>query len=407
MNDGEPGANPTFWAIRNSLLPATLDMDRAADLLDAAADLILADRSEEAVTLIQQADIITLFDIREQASRAPPLFSVHRVRETANLLARIPKEHRAPPFKSESTLGEAVFRRDGWRCRYCGCRIIPSRVRRWVNKFLPGTVRWNNAKNLECHAGFWTLWGSVDHVIPRARGGCNKAHNLVTACMVCNFAKEDYTLEQLGLADPRCRAPVLGDWDGLTRLTADVPRAFLLVPKRLRPLLHRPNYEPAKVEVLVSEQRETRRRTVSMTSTEYYARLEAHLLGLSQPFETFVKSLCDVGVVAEVVRSVVLRFPLGNGEHASAGSILTSGRVYCADAYHYAQKYGKRDVGERYLAAIAALTDGKVRSAGRLVPEVFGVNGRQINVDALLPNSMSWRTAIANFVRDMQAAVHG
>jgi hypothetical protein len=106
------------------------------------------------------------------------------------------------------------------------------------------------------------------------------------------------------------------------------------------------------------------------------------------------------------VRSVVLRFSIGEGGHVSAGSILTDGRVFCADAYYYAQKHGHRDMGERYLAAIAGLTDGEVRTAGRQIPEVFGRDGQQINVAVLLPNAESWRNAITDFVRDMRAATH-
>ena len=119
----DPGTDPDFWEIRNSLLPATPEMERAANLLNAAADMILADRDEEAVALIHQADITALFDVRQQACDAPPVFTVHRRRKVANLLPKVPKEQRAAPFASESPLGEAVFRRDGWRCRYCGCRV--------------------------------------------------------------------------------------------------------------------------------------------------------------------------------------------------------------------------------------------------------------------------------------------
>ena len=46
--DSDPETDPNFWAIRNSLLPATPEMERAADLLNEAADMVLADRDEEA-----------------------------------------------------------------------------------------------------------------------------------------------------------------------------------------------------------------------------------------------------------------------------------------------------------------------------------------------------------------------
>jgi len=402
--DDDPGTDPDFWAIRNSLLPATPDMERAADLLSEAADMILANRDEEAVTLIQQADITTLFDVREQASRArPPVFSVHRLRKVANLLPEITKEQKAARFRSESPLGEAVFRRDGWRCRYCGCRVVPAKARKWMRKRLPGVIRWIPGANPEGHAGFWTLWASVDHVIPRARGGRNEPENLVTACTVCNFAKDEYTLEQLGLADPRSRPPVLDGWDGLTRLFADATRRTSPLPAEPGIPSPRPGRGPAGETVPASKRSKPTSRTPPLSPAEYFGQLEAHRPNSAQPFQVFLASLGDVGVVPEFMRSVVLRFSLDEGERVSAGSIFTDGRVWCGDAFYYAEKHGRRDVGERYLAAIADFTDGELRSAGRQIPEVFGQDGKLINVAALVPNAESWRNAIANFVRDMRA----
>jgi HNH endonuclease len=56
----------------------------------------------------------------------------------------------------------------------------------------------------------------ADHVVPHKLGGKTDIDNLVTACPACNYGKECYTLDQLGLEDPRDRDPKLGDWDGLT-----------------------------------------------------------------------------------------------------------------------------------------------------------------------------------------------
>jgi 5-methylcytosine-specific restriction endonuclease McrA len=406
MSHSDPEANPDFWAIRNSVLPATPEMERAADLLNEAADMIIAGRDAEAAALIHQADITTLFDLRDQAVRAAPILHIHRVRKVANLLPTIPKEHRAPPFKSESPLGEAVFRRDGWRCRYCGCRVIPSRVRRWIDKRLPGAIRWDQATNSGCHAGFWTLWGSVDHVIPRARGGRNEADNLVTACMVCNFAREHFTLEQLGLADPRSRPPVLDGWDGLTRLCGEMTRRATASRSKSRARRPPPGQGVVDDLVQVTEGSKSAAGTLPISAEKYCAQLAVHLPDSAESLMAFLANLDEVGVVAEFVRAVMLRFPVGNGSKASAGSIPTSGRLCCSDAYYYARKYSHPEIGERYLAAVAGLTDGEIRGDGRDIPEVFGRDGRQINVAALLPNSEPWKNAIATFVRDMQAAIH-
>jgi len=57
-----------------------------------------------------------------------------------------------------------IYSRDNHQCQYCG-----------------------SIKNL-----------TIDHVIPRSRGGDNSWNNLVTACMPCNTHKGDRTPEEWG-----------------------------------------------------------------------------------------------------------------------------------------------------------------------------------------------------------------
>lgn len=61
---------------------------------------------------------------------------------------------------------EHVYRRDGHRCVYCG-----------------------NTQHL-----------TLDHVIPKAKGGRTHWTNLVTACRACNAKKGDFSLEEAGMA---------------------------------------------------------------------------------------------------------------------------------------------------------------------------------------------------------------
>jgi 5-methylcytosine-specific restriction endonuclease McrA len=73
----------------------------------------------------------------------------------------------------------ALFARDGWRCVYCGSS-----------------------------SGRLTL----DHVVPRSRGGGSVWENVVTACAPCNLRKGDRTLEEVAMTlprVPRAPAPVL------------------------------------------------------------------------------------------------------------------------------------------------------------------------------------------------------
>jgi len=61
-----------------------------------------------------------------------------------------------------------IYRRDSYECQYCGCR--------------PGTEEL-----------------SIDHVVPRSRGGETTWTNCVLSCVKCNSKKADHPLEQTSL----------------------------------------------------------------------------------------------------------------------------------------------------------------------------------------------------------------
>ena len=69
---------------------------------------------------------------------------------------------------------EDVFRRDGYRCVYCGEEFPVEEL-------------------------------TVDHVQPKARGGDNSAGNVVTACGGCNTRKGHRRLSDFLLAEPVAR----------------------------------------------------------------------------------------------------------------------------------------------------------------------------------------------------------
>lgn len=60
---------------------------------------------------------------------------------------------------------ETIFKRDNYTCQYCGMK--PER------KLL-----------------------SIDHIIPRSKGGITSWTNCVTSCKSCNFKKQNLTLEK-------------------------------------------------------------------------------------------------------------------------------------------------------------------------------------------------------------------
>lgn len=68
------------------------------------------------------------------------------------------------PYRANAPLTrQGIFRRDGYRCVYCGKAA-----------------------------------STVDHVVPRSRGGANTWKNLVSSCRDCNHSKGDRLLSELG-----------------------------------------------------------------------------------------------------------------------------------------------------------------------------------------------------------------
>ena len=69
------------------------------------------------------------------------------------------------PFKKIPLTRNNIYRRDGYTCMYCDSR-----------------------ENL-----------TLDHVIPKCKGGSNSWDNLVTCCKKCNAKKDDKTLKETGM----------------------------------------------------------------------------------------------------------------------------------------------------------------------------------------------------------------
>jgi 5-methylcytosine-specific restriction endonuclease McrA len=115
-------------------------------VLDDHADLVEADEA------VVRSPSITL-----------PLPSVIRLRQMVH----------APRRRSVPVSRRAVFARDEYRCQYCGDRA-----------------------------------DSIDHVVPRSRGGLDVWDNLAAACRPCNTRKRDRTPDEAGMHLLRpCRAP--------------------------------------------------------------------------------------------------------------------------------------------------------------------------------------------------------
>ncbi len=73
-------------------------------------------------------------------------------------------------------LRKYILRRDKYKCRYCGISLKGRRIPDGCNCYEFEDPEHNVVK-------------TVDHVIPRSRGGKNTKSNLVACCEWCNSRK--------------------------------------------------------------------------------------------------------------------------------------------------------------------------------------------------------------------------
>lgn len=117
-----------------------------------------------------------------------------------------------------------VFMKDGFIDRYSGHQLIFPPVFRVLSAVLPVDFPYHPAWKTEVtHPAYWEIGATIDHLVPVTRGGADDESNWLTTSMAHNYAKMNWSLEELGWQlHPAgdCR-----DWDGLMgwfiRYTAD------------------------------------------------------------------------------------------------------------------------------------------------------------------------------------------
>lgn len=91
-------------------------------------------------------------------------FHAERVRIPEPSVVRLARYVRVPHDRAVAVNRRTVFARDGHRCQYCGAQAE-----------------------------------SIDHVVPRSRGGTHTWDNVVACCRRCNTHKEDRLPHEAGL----------------------------------------------------------------------------------------------------------------------------------------------------------------------------------------------------------------
>lgn len=123
------------------------------------------------------------------------LHSVHLTIPSPSVI-RLRYVVRVPYARRTAMSRRALFARDDYRCQYCG-----------------------------------SYADSLDHVVPRSRGGQHTWENVAAACRPCNLRKRDRTPTEAGMyLDRPPRAPKAQAW---------VTVAVALVPEEWKPFLAR------------------------------------------------------------------------------------------------------------------------------------------------------------------------
>jgi hypothetical protein len=201
---------------RLCLRPPIGEIALAATYLDDAVSAHIAGQSCKAEELIRAANMPAIRDWVESLwGKASPYVQFRSVFGTPQTLSRAERVVLRMPNLSEKRL---LHTRDGYHCRFCGIPLIRVEVRNRLRNLYPDALPWATDSNKGQHPAFQAMWAQYDHVLPHARGGTNEMENMLITCAPCNFGRMNYTLEEVGLADPRLREPLRSGWDGLERL---------------------------------------------------------------------------------------------------------------------------------------------------------------------------------------------
>ena len=171
-----PGRDPLF-----PVLPVPSPGTTGATLLlNATYEPLCVVSSRRAIVLVLAAKA-------ESVDSAADVVHAETVSLAVPVVARLTRFVRVPYPASVPLSRRAVFTRDAQTCVYCG-----------------GSAT------------------SIDHVVPRSRGGTHTWDNVVAACRRCNHTKADRSLAELGWALPHPpRTPSGAAWRLLGNRSVD------------------------------------------------------------------------------------------------------------------------------------------------------------------------------------------
>ncbi len=144
------------------------------------------------VCTLHRAIVLILKGKAEMVELTSGLMRSERTSIAVPTVIRLVEYVRIPRTNARRVSRRAIFARDGYRCQYCG-----------------------SARHL-----------TIDHIIPRSKGGASSWENVVTSCAPCNVRKGACLPQEVGMWPSRKpRPPMLSDFVLAAQRT--IPQAWL------------------------------------------------------------------------------------------------------------------------------------------------------------------------------------
>jgi hypothetical protein len=214
----ELGADPTKWSKDAPLPPPPWFEDEITKFSKAVRSAAAGDleKAKGLLALVRSDELREWFGEHAQQAGYFRCLGLGGRRKTQPL---VPLD----PLRSTLRYEAFVYERDRYRCRYCSCRVVPGVVLKAFSNVIGVDAFGVSGRRPQRHGAAVAFKACADHVLPHFLGGRTNPDNLVTACWGCNFGKNYYTVEEIGIENPLLRAPqVTSDWDGLMSVVAQL-----------------------------------------------------------------------------------------------------------------------------------------------------------------------------------------
>ena len=382
----------------------------AATLLESAVSAHLRGDRIAAEDTLRAADMPIIGEWLDSLWLGPWAPPYRALRKVEGLPPVLPKADRYVPRDASSGMKRALVARDGHHCRLCGIPLIRAQVRKKLNQLYSDAARWTGQLAAQQHRGLQVMWLQYDHVVVHSRGGETSIDNLVVTCPACNFGRDRFTLEEVGLRDPRThiRMPSWEGWRAWQGLEQILPprEQFLGKESRAGDLHDGPKTDDlAKPGSSAKIDEDIRLRPAADSKEEFFVRLASKRPELIQPFKAFLWDVQGLGVSPHIGKTARLLLP-PNGCF-TAGIIDSNGQFWASGVWAAANREGRLSAAEQYMQSISDIIGGSVQRYEKSAPEVLDAAGRGPDVLVLLERVTDWKEAIETLVKQMSETAPG